>query len=554
MVTRIVFQEATKAATKVATKMATKAAKKMVTRTASGAKRATKATLAASSAASAMMKDAAQQAASTVQKDVRRAVTGTLGMSGERMTKVDTAWLRMDSASNLMMIVGVWILKPGVSYGALCERVENSLLKFRRFKQRVVEDSAGATWVDDKSFDISKHIIIEKLPHVAKGLEQNALQDRVAELAMKPLDPRRPLWQLHLIEDYDGGCVLIVRIHHCIADGIALIAVSMSMVDGGPPPPQRAPKVEKRVGLEGAEDWIAGTLIKALTQLAVKTLGKTGDNVASTLEMLTDPKQGISNTVHMAKIAYQLTTDAAALVLMPDDSPTRLKGTPGTTKKVAWCQPIPLDDVKAVGKALNCSLNDVLLSCVAGAIGEYLRALGDDTTDQEIRAMVPVNLRPLDQAHKLGNNFGLAPLVLPIGVENPIERVYEVRRRMGALKGSMQPLLAFGMLALAGTLIKPAQEAMLNLFSKKTTAVMTNVPGPKEKLKFCGSTLEQSLFWVPQSGSVGLGVSILSYGGGVQFGIISDATLCPEPQRIIDEFEPEFAKLSIVTLMLPWGE
>lgn len=508
------------------------------------------------------VKETAQLAAKKVQKDMRRAVAGTLGMSGERMSKVDTAWLRMDSASNLMMIVGVWTLKPQVSYDALCERVENSLLKFRRFKQRVVEDSAGATWVDDKSFDISKQIVVEKLPKVAKGQEQAALQDCVAALAMQPLDPRRPLWQLHLIEDYDGGSVLIVRIHHCIADGIALIAVSMSMVDGGPKPPERKAKVEKRGGfmggIEGAEDWIAGTLIKSLTQLAVKTLGKTGDGFSNALDMLADPRQGMtstaSNTVSMAKIAYQLASDAAALVLMPDDSPTRLKGTPGTTKKVAWCQPIPLDEVKAVGKALNCSLNDVLLSCVAGAIGEYLRALGDNTKGQEIRAMVPVNLRPLDQAHKLGNNFGLAPLVLPIGVENPIERVYEVRRRMGALKGSMQPLLAFGMLAVAGTLVKPAQEALLNLFSKKTTAVMTNVPGPKEKLKFCGSTLEQSLFWVPQSGSVGLGVSILSYGGGVQFGIISDATLCPDPQKIIDEFEPEFAKLSIVTLMLPWGE
>jgi diacylglycerol O-acyltransferase / wax synthase len=550
MVTRIVLQEASK----VAGKVASKAAKKMVKRTASGARRMANATMTASSDTSSLVKEAAQQVANNLQKDVRRAVAGTLGMSGERMTKVDTAWLRMDSSSNLMMIVGVWVLKPGVSYDALCERVENTLLKFRRFKQRVVEDSAGATWVDDKSFDISKHIVVEKLHRVARVHEQIALQDRVAELAMKPLDPRRPLWQMHLIEGYDGGCALIVRIHHCIADGIALIAVSMSMVDGGSPPPQRKAKVEKRTGLEGAEDWIAGTLIKSLTQLAVKTLGKTGDNVASTLEMLTDPMQGMNNTVNMAKIAYQLASDAAALVLMPDDSPTRLKGTPGTTKKVAWCQPIPLDEVKAVGKALNCSLNDVLLSCVAGAIGEYLRAMGDSTKGQEIRAMVPVNLRPLEQAHKLGNNFGLAPLVLPIGVENPIERVYEVRRRMGALKGSMQPLLAFGMLALAGTLIKPAQEAMLNLFSKKTTAVMTNVPGPKEKLKFCGSTLEQSLFWVPQSGSVGLGVSILSYGGGVQFGIISDATLCPDPQKIIDEFEPEFAKLSIVTLMLPWGE
>jgi diacylglycerol O-acyltransferase / wax synthase len=493
-----------------------------------------------------------------LQKEVRRAVAGTLGMSGERMSKVDTAWLRMDSASNLMMIVGVWTLKPQISYQALCERVEATLLKFRRFKQRVVEDSAGATWVDDRLFDISKHIVVETLAKVGKANQQAALQDRVAELAMQPLDPRRPLWQLHLIENYDGGSVLIVRIHHCIADGIALIAVSMSMVDDGPKPPERKAKHEKRGGLEGAEDWIAGTLVKSLTQLAVKTLGKAGDRFSNSFEMLADPKQGLTstanNTISMAKIAYQLASDAAALVLMPDDSPTRLKGTPGTTKKVAWCQPMPLDEVKAVGKALNCSLNDVLLSCVAGAIGEYLRALGDTTTDQEIRAMVPVNLRPLDQAHKLGNNFGLAPLVLPIGVENPIERVYEVRRRMGALKGSMQPLLAFGMLAVAGTLVKPAQEALLNLFSKKTTAVMTNVPGPKEKLKFCGSTLEQSLFWVPQSGSVGLGVSILSYGGGVQFGIISDATLCPDPQKIIDQFEPEFAKLSLVTLMLPWGD
>ncbi len=110
----------------------------------------------------------------------------------------------------------------------------------------------------------------------------------------------------------------------------------------------------------------------------------------------------------------------------------------------------------------------------------------------------------------------------------------------------MQPVLAFGLLAVAGLLAKPAQDAMLNLFSKKTTAVMTNVPGQRDKLKLLGSTLEQSLFWVPQSGSVGLGISILSYGGGVQFGVISDAGLCPDPQEICDGFEPEFASLSLL--------
>jgi diacylglycerol O-acyltransferase / wax synthase len=129
-----------------------------------------------------------------------------------------------------------------------------------------------------------------------------------------------------------------------------------------------------------------------------------------------------------------------------------------------------------------------------------------------------------------------------------------VRRRMNSLKGSTQPLLAFGMLAVAGLMIKPAQDAMLSLFGRKTTAVVTNVPGPQQKLKLLGSTLEQTMFWVPQSGDIGLGISVLSYGGGVQFGVITDAQLCPEPQQIIDRFEPEFARLAWLTLMLPWGE
>jgi WS/DGAT/MGAT family acyltransferase len=247
-------------------------------------------------------------------------------------------------------------------------------------------------------------------------------------------------------------------------------------------------------------------------------------------------------------------SDLAALALMPDDSATGLKGLPGNQKRVAWCPPLPLAEVKAVGKALNCSINDVLLSCVAGAIGAYLKEEGESVKGKLIRAMVPVNLRPLDRAYRLGNQFGLAPLVLPIGLDNPVERVYAVRQRMAELKGSMQPLLTFGLLAVAGLLVKPAQDAMLSLFSKKTTAVMTNVPGPATKLRLCGSTIEETLFWVPQSGTVGLGVSILSYGGGVQFGVVSDSTLCPDPQKIIDQFEPEFAKLAMVTLMLPWGE
>jgi diacylglycerol O-acyltransferase / wax synthase len=176
-----------------------------------------------------------QTAAQSMQKNVERAVAGTLGLSGERMTKVDTAWLRMDSPQNLMMIVGIWVLRPGITRAALCERIESRLLKYRRFGQRVVEDAAGATWVDDKNFDIQNHVVTETLKAQKGQTLQDALQDRVAELTTTPLERDSPLWQFHLVENYtlpDGtkGSAMMVRIHHCIADGIALISVTTSLV------------------------------------------------------------------------------------------------------------------------------------------------------------------------------------------------------------------------------------------------------------------------------------------------------------------------------------
>jgi diacylglycerol O-acyltransferase / wax synthase len=559
MVTRIIRSSTLPDAAAQAANVASQATKKAAARVGRGASKAASRAGQGAKLAGAQ----AAQAAQTVQTHMERAVGGTLGLTGERMSRVDTAWLRMDNDANLMMIVGVWMLRPSVRFADVCEKIEQRLLKFPRFAQRVVEDAAGATWVKHEDFNIEQHVLREQLAPNASGHMTHALKERVGVLAMQPLHPERPLWQMHVVENYvnehgEVGSALIARIHHCIADGIALISVMMSLVDGGTEPPPR----RKKDRASGPEEWIAQTLLKPFTDLSVKAIGFTSEqmskSMALSMEAMADPQKfmqsGMAGSLDVAKTAMQVVQDVAALALMPDDSPTSLKGKAGRAKRVAWCEPLPLDEVKAVGKALGASVNDVLLACVAGAIGAYLQSLGESVEGKEIRAMVPVNLRPMEQAYKLGNRFGLVPLTLPIGMSNPIERVYEVRKRMGSLKGSYQPLLAFGVLAMAGLLIKPAQAALLGLFSKKTTAVMTNVPGPREKLQFCGSTLQQTMFWVPASGDVGMGVSILSYGGGVQFGLITDTTLCPEPQRIIDEFEPEFVKLSIVTLMLPWGE
>ncbi len=469
----------------------------------------------------------------------------------QRMSRVDTAWLRMDNDVNLMMIVGVWLLQPGITHAQLCERVQDKLLKYERFLQKVVPDAMGANWVVDAAFDIERHVLHQTLQRVPGQSERETLQALVGELANTPLDRAHPLWQFHLIDGYEGGSALVARVHHCIGDGIALISVMLAITDGGTDPPKRKPK---REAPESDADWLADAVMKPLTGLAVKAIGMYGSGVAKSMAVLSNPQQGLVGSLEMMRLGAKVLGDVGAMALMPDDSPTILKGKPLGEKVVAWGEPLPLEHVKAVGKALGCSINDVLLACVAGAIGAYLRDEGDDPAGKEIRAMVPVNLRPLDEAWQLGNRFGLAPLTLPIGIENPIERVYAVRARMNQLKDSYQPLLAFAVLAVAGLLIKPVQDGLLGLFAKKATAVMTNVPGPATKLKFCGATLRQTMFWVPASGDIGVGVSVLSYGGGVQFGLITDRGLCPHPQRIIDRFEPEFEKLLLVTMMLPWGE
>ncbi len=472
-----------------------------------------------------------------------------------RMSRVDTSWLRMDNDVNLMMIVGVWLLSPAITLAALRERIEARFLLYERFRHKAVIDTLGASWVVDEAFDLHQHVVAEPLHREPGQTERAALQQLCGELADTPLDPDRPLWQFHLIEHYEDGCAIIVRIHHCIGDGIALVSVMNSITDGGADPPQHLTPHPAHAAHEAPEgDWLSGALLRPLTAIAVKALNRSGDGMAGALDMLAHPRQPLQGGADLARTGLHVLGDLAALALMADDSPTRLKGKPIGRKVVAWGEPLPLDEVKAVGQSLNCSINDVLLACVSGAIGAWLIDQGDDPTGAEIRAMVPVNLRPLDQAWRLGNRFGLAPVVLPIGMANPVERVYAVRARMGQLKGSFQPLLAYGVLAVTGLFVKPVQDMVLGMFSKKTTAVMTNVPGPRELLKLCGSTLRQSMFWVPASGDVGVGVSILSYGGGVQFSLVTDAALCASPQDIIDRFQPEFEKLLMLSMMLPWGD
>jgi hypothetical protein len=165
---------------------------------------------------------------------------------------------------------------------------------------------------------------------------------------------------------------------------------------------------------------------------------------------------------------------------------------------------------------------------------------GQPTAGIAIRASVPVNLRPLDQAHKLGNAFGLVFLTLPIGIVDPVRRVRSIKQEMDELKSSPDAIVAFGALNLIGHAPVEVEQLGLRFFGSKATAVLTNVPGPRQPLYLAGRKIDNVMFWVPQSGHLGLGISILSYDGGVRLGIATDAGLVPDPERIVENFKVEF--------------
>jgi len=461
----------------------------------------------------------------------------------ERMSGVDTAWLRMDRPSNRMVIVAVMVFDGRIDLRRLRSTVRTRMACYRRFSQRIVGDAAGRWWENDPAFKLERHVTRTQLAGARGAVELRRL---AAHLAATPLDPRHPLWNFTLVDNYLAGSALIARIHHSIADGIALVGVLLSLTDDAPGAPIGRPPRRRRAHSE--DDWTLDHLIAPVAGLLKDAAKLSGGALEKYLEVLRHPAQALD----YARIAARVAEDVAALATMPDDSPTRLKGRPGVRKEVAWSEPLPLAEVKAAGKALGCSVNDVLLSSVAGAIGGYLASKGDRVAGVEVRAMVPVNLRAPGAEPSLGNRFGLVPLVLPVGIANPFRRLYEVHERMEALKGSYVAALSLGLLGIVGLLPRAVQEEVVELLANKATAVMTNVPGPQAPLYLAGRRIEELMFWVPQSGNIGIGVSILSYNGGVQFGLLTDRRLVPDPERIVVRFRAEFEKLLLALLMEPW--
>ncbi|MGB5816635.1 MAG: WS/DGAT domain-containing protein, partial [Thermoanaerobaculia bacterium] len=323
-------------------------------------------------------------------------------------------------------------------------------------------------------------------------------------LLSSPLDHSQPLWQVHFLEDYDGGSAIVYRVHHAVGDGLSLIRILLEMAAGAEP---------------------ADTPLHDSMESLIRT--------AEVLELAETSGFG-------ARILTRLITTRS-------DPDSVFRGKLGVEKRVAWSDPVPLARIERVTKRLGATIHDGLLSSLAGALGFYLKQQGAETQGLGLRAVTPINLRP-PEAPVLGNRFGMIFVDLPVGVDDPEARLAEVAESLARLRESPESVVLFGALPAPGMTTSELEERALRLLGKKATAVVTHVAGPRGPIHLCGREVYDLLHWVPMAGALGLGLSLVSYNNRVQLGVTTDAGLVPDPQTIVTGFEQsldEFASLKI---------
>ena len=428
----------------------------------------------------------------------------------ERMSPVDAAWLHMDGRVNPAIVTGMILTREPLDIRRAREACRQRLLRFERFRQRVVETGLPLPVPHWRTVevDLAQHVrhLALPAPH-----DENALRGLVSDLASTPLDPDLPLWQWTLVDHVGSGSALVMRSHHCIGDGGAMMAVAQQLFDADGPPAAAPPPAVP--GPPAAVPAAQGLPLLHEALVAI-------DTVAGGIGVL------------------------AGELLKPDDPPSPLKGEFGRRQRVAWSHPLPLERVKAVAACAHAKVNDVLVAALAGALRAYLQGRGVDVGAQTLRAMVPVDLRPPQRRGQLGNEFGLVILELPVAEAEPGRRLAEAKARMDVLKHSTEAVAMRFLMELFGQAPKSLEDIATGLFGSKASLVLTNVAGPQAVARFAGVPIERLMFWVPHPGNeMSMGVSILSYAGQVSLGVMADAHLVPDPERVATLFEREFMAL-----------
>jgi diacylglycerol O-acyltransferase / wax synthase len=457
-------------------------------------------------------------------------------MATHPMTPVDAAWYHIDGPANLAQVTGLILTRAPLDFGKVKEAYFHRTQRFPRFRQRVVEAGfplATPQWADVTGFDIEQHVHHIGLP---SPRDEAALADLVSDLASTPLDREQPLWQVHVVDDVAGGSAVIMRFHHCIGDGTAMMAFAQELFDHSPDAPAEREHPATAASAPGLIEGVLGS--------AFQTVEWSARTAISTVETAVHAVLRPGEALDKATALLGGATVLARELLKTADPPTPLKGDFGLRKRVAWSAPVAIEDVKAIGASSGAKVNDVLVAAMTGALRGYLADRGVPVEEITLRAMVPVDLRPPERRMELGNEFGLVILELAIDTEDPLERLARTKAHMDALKRSPEAVAIMALFNLFGRGPKMIEDFAVDLFSSKASLVMTNVAGPREALYLAGAPIDRILFLVPHPGKqLGMGVSIFSYNGFASLAVITDRRLVPDPEAITGRFSRQFAQL-----------
>jgi diacylglycerol O-acyltransferase / wax synthase len=442
---------------------------------------------------------------------------------GIRMAPGDAAWYLGESPENQMTISTVlWFDRP-LDVDRLKELMETRLLdRHPVMRQKVVVSPLHGNWPrweDHRDFDLHEHVTESELP--APG-DQATLEQVCSVERSTPLDRSRPLWHTSVHQGYRGdGSAAHVRIHHSVGDGLALMQLLLTLCDEYDPDAIRISD-------------------HSLSQKATELLGLGREMLATSTHVARHPTEAFDLT------RKAVTTAAWSVKLLAPQMPERtvLQGHPEGVKRMVWDPDgFELDEVKAHARANGLTINDLLMAVMAGGLHRYLAAY-DDLVD-DVLVMIPVNLRspgaPLPR--HLGNKIGLLPLRLPVGIDDPLERVRVVRARIDALKDSPAPVLSRTLMAATSMSVPAVVRGIHRINQIRGTGVVTNVPGPREPLHITGARLLGTIGWGGMTGHLNLSVAFISLAGRIFPGMVTDVAITDDPDRVLADVQAEYREL-----------
>jgi diacylglycerol O-acyltransferase / wax synthase len=454
----------------------------------------------------------------------------------DRLSGLDASFLSLETGGAHMHVGSVLVLDgPAPPYDELAAQIERRLHLVPRYRQKLAYPplaQARPVWVDDPHFNIGYHVRHTALPAPAGDAE---LQRLAGRLFSQRLDRSKPLWEIWLADRVgEDRFALVCKTHHALVDGVSGVDITTVLFDLEPDPPP--PATEPPPWAPGPEPSGAALLADAVAEHLSAPL----DAARAAAHALTHADEaGADAGRAVAGMAQML---AAGISGAP---PSPLNVHIGPHRRFAWTDG-DLEQFKAVKTALGGTVNDAVLTVVAGALRELLIRRGRDPERLELKAMVPVSVRADSERGALGNRVAAMYAPLPVGVADPLERFAIVHAAVGSLKRSGQAVGAEALTRLAGFAAPTVldQAARLQARQRFFNLTVTNVPGPQAPLYMLGRRLRAFYPQVPLVINTALGIAIMSYDGQLSFGLLGDYDAMPDLDRLAEDLGAAIAELA----------